>query len=145
MDFAFILTIVVIGIVILINVLIYGSKLRAESVLKQLTLELEKTGEKIILKDSWANFFGLKSLGRGQIRGNGILALTDKRVYFVRYFPKKEISIPLGTIKNVETVKSYLGKNIFAPILKLNFDNEEVAFYVRDVEEWISEVNKARH
>ena len=36
-----------------------------------------------------ANFFGQESLGLGQVRGNGVLVLTEKELYFEMWSPKK--------------------------------------------------------
>lgn len=131
-----ILTIVVISVIVLVNLLVYGTKMRAASVLKHVDDLLKKTGEKVGLKDTSANFFGLKSLGGGQIRGNGILVLTDKNVRFFRYFPKKEITIPIQSIKNIDSTNAYLGKSVFAPLLKIEYEGDETAFWVEDLQEW---------
>lgn len=139
-----VLFIIAVSVVILINLLVYGVKSRAADVLKEVETELEKSGEKVLLKDAWANFFGLKSLGWAQVRGNGILVLTDKRVCFYRYYPKKQISIPLESITNLETVKSYLGKSKFSDLVKITYNEDETAFLVRDVSLWIDEINKAK-
>ncbi|MCP4764059.1 MAG: hypothetical protein GY870_19960 [archaeon] len=101
----------------------------------------------IIKKSKMANFFGLKSSGLKQIRGNGILILTYNELYFKRYLPKKEISIPLPSIMRIETPKSFLKKFVSRPLLKIVFTNsigevDEIAWYVNNLDDWVSEINK---
>ncbi len=79
---------------------------------------------KIYRSSSGANFFGLESLGQRQFRGNGILVLTEKELYFEMLLPKKEINIPLRNIVKIETPKSHLHKTKFKPLLKVIFKND---------------------
>lgn len=139
-----VLTTVVITVIVIINLIVYGSQSRAESVIKNLIAELEKNDERILIKDIKAVFFGLKSLGRGQIRGNGVAVLTGKKVYFSRYFPAKHISIPLEKIDKIETAQGYLGKNVYMKTLKLGFGKEELEFHVSDLKDWLEELDKAQ-
>lgn len=103
---------------------------------------LEKFKGRNILKYSPnANCFGLESLGLAQIRGNGVLVLLEDEIYFQMGVPKKEISIPLKMITNVEIVHSHLGKAIPWPLLKISFTNQEgkmdsVAWVFKNVQEW---------
>ena len=45
--------------------------------------------EKVLGAFGSENFFGQESLGLGQIRGNGVLVLTEKELYFEMWHPKK--------------------------------------------------------
>ncbi|NEQ72844.1 MAG: hypothetical protein F6K23_07020 [Okeania sp. SIO2C9] len=69
--------------------------------------------EEIVRSEQTANFLGLKSRGRGQIRGNGVLALTRKELWFSRFVIRDDISIPTESIQEVRLVDSHLGKRIF--------------------------------
>ncbi|MFP4321758.1 MAG: hypothetical protein ACLFTK_04825 [Anaerolineales bacterium] len=71
-----------------------------------------------------ANFFGQQSVGVVAIRGNGTLLLTNERLYFLMWFPRKEISISLAQITGVEAPRSFLGKSKALPLLQVNFLNE---------------------
>lgn len=88
------------------------------------------------------NFLGIESKGAAQIRGNGSLVLTNEKLYFRMWVPKKEIEIPLYSVQSVGTVKSHLGKNIFRPLLKVTFINSEgtrdsAAWLVSDLDRWL--------
>jgi len=89
--------------------------------------------------------FGLKSLGMKQIRGNGLLVLTDKRVYFKRYYPEKELDILLESIQKIDTVQNFLGKTRFAPLLKIVFNEEETSFQVKNISEWMEKCQWGIH
>jgi len=45
--------------------------------------------DRIIFFSKEVNFFGQKSAGRAQVRGNGSLLLTPDELHFLRWLPKK--------------------------------------------------------
>ncbi len=108
---------------------------------------LSNYSEREILKKSIdANFFGLQTLGIGQLRGNGLLILTERDVIFNRYVPKKEFRIPLKSIIRIESSKSHLSKTISRFLLKIVFINskgeeDSIAWTVGDLENWILQLN----
>ena len=115
---------VLIGILIfvfMIVILSVARKLQA----KRTTEALKKfAGKKVLGVKSNANFFGQESLGYAQLRGNGVLVITEDELYFEMWYPKKEFHIPLSSILSIETPKSYLGRTRFHPLLKVIFQNE---------------------
>lgn len=99
-------------------------------------------GERVVLREPSANLFGVRSQGMGQVRGNGVLTLTDRRLHFLMWLPKREVSIDLLNIRGVETPKSFLGKSKLTPLLQVNFTDERgeedaAAWIVRDLDEWV--------
>jgi len=116
-------------------------------IFKKRTKEIEEmfVGRNILLISKGANFFGQKSKGLSQVRGNGVLLLTDKELYFGMWTPKKEIKIPIIAIKSIENPKSFLGKSMFRKLLKVTFENDyneidEAAWYVKDLDSWNREL-----
>jgi hypothetical protein len=97
-------------------------------------------GRQIIMMSPYANFFGAKSKGMGQIRGNGALVLTADQLWFCLAAPTREITIPIDRIRAVESKRSHLGKSIFRPLLAVTYDDKEntdqIAWYVTDLKEW---------
>ncbi|MBD3186352.1 hypothetical protein GF325_05945 [Candidatus Bathyarchaeota archaeon] len=94
-----------------------------------------------------ANFFGIKSAGSRQVRGNGMLALLESELFFEMWRPKRELHVPLKAIEQVEIVKSFLRKTKSQPLLKISFvnhegDPDEAAWLVRDPEAWIELITK---
>ena len=88
-----------------------------------------------------ANFFGIESCGVMQIRGNGILLLTDTVLVFGMFRPNREFVIPLIKIVKIELANSHLTKTVFQPLLKVYFTNEEgdadsVAWWLANPTEW---------
>jgi hypothetical protein len=86
-----------------------------------------------------ANFYGQESFGVTQLRGNGILVLTDTELYFKKWLQGREYHIPYAAIQAVETPTSFLGKTNFRPLVKVVFRNDSgqidsMAWLVRDVE-----------
>lgn len=99
------------------------------------------TQQDILRIDKFANFFGLRSRGRGQVRGNGVLALSGSSLCFRMFLPKRELQIPLADITGVETPLSFLSKGIGRPLLEVKFAapdgcEDAAAWYVRDLPEW---------
>jgi len=96
--------------------------------------------------ESMSNFFGVKSAGRGQFRGNGFLALTDKGVAFKMYLGGKELDIPYRDILDISTTKTFLGKTLFKDLLVIHYKTmngeDTAAWFVNDVPGWIEHIKK---
>lgn len=116
---------------------------------KKRTREIEDqfVGKNVLLTSRGANFFGQESKGMGQIRGNGVLILTDKELFFGMWTPKKELKVPIVAIKSVENPKSFHGKSAFRKLLKVAFENDQgdldaAAWYVKDLDSWTRELER---
>ncbi|PUU88341.1 MAG: hypothetical protein CI947_1957, partial [Halanaerobium sp.] len=81
--------------------------------------------DRIIYFSKEVNFFGQKSAGRTQVRGNGSLLLTPDELHFLRWLPKMDLIIPLANIENIERVNSFLGKRKNRELLKVEFSNHQ--------------------
>ncbi len=95
----------------------------------------------IILGPTPANNFGQESKGRGQVRGLGLLYLTDEEIFFGMYVPKKDFHILLDHIHGISTPKWHLGKTKNKPLLKIEFTNnvgevDSIAWQVKDLDLW---------
>jgi hypothetical protein len=104
----------------------------------------------ILQQDSSANFFGQLSAGAMQLRGNGVLVLTQSELYFKMWLPAKELRIPLHSITGIETPTWFLGKSRLTPLLQVNFQNEmgqsdAAAWAVRDLATWQGVLEQAIH
>jgi hypothetical protein len=102
----------------------------------------------ILRVEPTANFFGLKSRGSSQIRGNGVLVLSIEELWFSRFVPRLDISISLNQIQEVCLVRSHLGKRVFgSKLLYVEFQTDEginaVAWFVAEPEEWQSAIANA--
>lgn len=96
----------------------------------------------IQLLDGSANFFGTKSKGMGQVRGNGALVLTPQELYYEMWMPEKTLRIPRERISKVATAKSFLGKSKGRTLLVIEHFNDAnaldaSAWLVRDLNAWI--------
>jgi hypothetical protein len=111
---------------------------------------LEKYQYREILKQEiGANFFGQESLGLKQIRGNGVLLLLAGELIFEMWFPRRTFTIFLADIRSIERAKKHLRKNILRPLLKVVFLNnngqtDSMAWWVRDVDDWIFKLREER-
>lgn len=103
---------------------------------------LDRFKSRRVLKTSTsADFFGQESLGIRQVRGNGVLILTEEELYFQMWVPNREFHIPVSSIVGVETPKSHLGKTKLKPLLKVIFKNrkneiDSSAWLVKDLSVW---------
>ena len=96
---------------------------------------------KIALQSVGANFFGVESKGVKQVRGNGVLLLTDYELFFEMWWPKRILEIPIRDIIKVDNSKWHLKKTKSRPLVKVYFINKEgkedsAAWMVRDLEAW---------
>ncbi len=107
---------------------------------------IEQIGEQnIVLKTKSCNFFGQKSKGLSQIRGNGILILTGDGLFFELFVPSRYWFIPLEKMKDVGTPTRFLQKTNTKPLLQINFTNEEgeddaMAFYIKELDQWSTQI-----
>ncbi len=117
--------------------------LRSE-VKKKIAMVSDKFNEvEIFFKDTRANYYGIKSKGVGQARGNGIFVLTKTEIYFTRFFSKVDISIPLSSIRGIREGKSFLGKSRFVSLLILEYgEGEEIAWAVTDLEVCVKNIKE---
>lgn len=91
--------------------------------------------------DPMAHFLGLESEGVWQVRGTGVLALTDEALWFSMYFVGREIEVPRSAIRGVELVDSHLRKRVFgSKLLQVRYlregAEERVAWRVGDPAAW---------
>ena len=95
------------------------------------------------------NFFGRQSVGYKQWRGNGILALTDKGIHFRMLLPRKELFIPLDSIKEISHPRSFLGKSKARDLLRVDYvddaGEEDACAWLVPSLQWWSEAIEALH
>jgi hypothetical protein len=104
--------------------------------------------EDILACDPGANFFGERSRGGRQIRGNGALVLTREALYFLRAAPEKEYRVALTDITGVTLPKTFNGKSIFFPLLCVSYradgGDDAMAWAVRKPRAWREAIERAR-
>ena len=107
---------------------------------------IEKFAHLGILKKSiGANFFGQESIGYKQVRGNGVLLLTNEELIFEYWIPKKCLRIPISKIYELEITKWHLKKTKGVDLLKVKFINNEdmndsAAWWLNDLDTWVREL-----
>jgi len=106
----------------------------------------ERYPGELLCKKSPANFFGIASRGMSQIRGNGSLFLTNRRLVFRLLVPKRWIEIPVKGIVRVENPRSFLGKSKGRKLLAVYFrrdgQDDSAAWVVSDLADWTRELHK---
>lgn len=131
----------IIAIIIVVNLVLYKfvfGKIKKMQAASAKMAEEDLSGKEIKYGEELANFFGQESLGMAQVRGNGILCITQDKIYFRMLMPSRVFRFPTNGIENIETVKSFLGKTKFVPLMKVTFTNEQgesdsAAFLVRNM------------
>ena len=98
-------------------------------------------GEEKVYQVNDCNFFGISSSGYGQVRGNGVLALTEKGLRFRMLAPRKTLFIPLDHIREVSHPRWFLGRSKSRKLLQVDFFTQEgekdaAAWLVPDYEWW---------
>ena len=92
---------------------------------------------------------GLESRGRGQVRGNGLLALGEDELVFRMLVPRRETRIPLAGVTAVGSERTWLGKWIGVRLLRVRWRTPEggedaMAWRVRDLDAWIAALGGER-
>ena len=116
-------------------------------VLRQRLAEVLDPAAVILLEDFRANYFGRESLGGFQLRGNGVLVLTDTSLEFLMLWPRRHFRIPLADITGVAIVRSHCGKTIGRDLLKVFFQSAEqadaMAWFVPEAQSWKNHLDAA--
>ena len=113
-----------------------------KSVRKKLESYIQKRFDKneIIGATTRANFFGEKSKGGKQIRGNGAIVLTKNELVFIRAMPFKEYIIPIKSIQRVSMPTSFNGKSVFSKLLCVHYvfegAEDSMAWAIKNPEKW---------
>lgn len=105
--------------------------------------------EEIILQHNFAHFYGLESIGHAQAKGNGVLVMTSKELYFLKALPRREYRVPLSAITQVSNPRSHLGKSNVTKLLRVDFIRDgkvdAIAWMVgEEFETWTQAVQEAR-
>ncbi|MBN1522396.1 MAG: hypothetical protein JW928_07675 [Candidatus Aureabacteria bacterium] len=142
MTFAIILSTLLIVFFIAVFVFLRVLKVRkTEKVLKKYE------GKNILRMCPSANFFGLMSRGLAQVRGNGVLILTDEEIFFEMWVPSRQLEIRVSSISKVESVKSFLKKTKLLPFVRVDFKDERgqddaAAWLVPRTKDWVNDIEK---
>ena len=101
--------------------------------------------QNIIEYERFANCLGIESKGLTQIRGNGVLILSEEFIFFQMLIPKNEILIPVKDIRRTEVAFSHFGKTKGRKLLKIIYTNKEgrkdsIAFVVNNLDIWMEKL-----
>jgi hypothetical protein len=100
------------------------------------------------LRRSDARSLGITSLGAGQIRGNGVLALGPSELLFLQAIPRRELRVRLEDVRAVETTRRHLGKSVGSELLRVTWISagaeDSAAWEVRDLAGWLAALDSAR-
>jgi hypothetical protein len=102
------------------------------------------------LEEAPADFFGVASKGMSQMRGNGMLCLTETELIFKLLVPSRWIEVPLDSVVKIENPRSFLGKTKGKKLLVVHFRNVEgmedsAAWLVPDLEAWTNRIQSPQH
>lgn len=94
------------------------------------------------LREGNVRSLGQLSLGRGQVRGNGHLAVTDDAIVFTLMVPRRTVRIARDRVTGVGEVRAHLGTWVGRTLLRVDFIDDDgrpdaIAFDVgRDRAAW---------
>jgi len=102
--------------------------------------------DRIVFQDRKASSFGLESRGVTQARGNGALVLTATSLHWFQLVPEWDLGIPLANVAKAGKTKWHLGKSIGRDVLHVAFTldgrADSMAWYVTDLEAWLSKLSE---
>lgn len=92
---------------------------------------------------------GLRSAGRGQVRGTGMLVLTADELRFRQWVPNRETRIPLAAVTDVGRERWWLGKSVGRQLLRVTWlgdggAEDAMAWQVRDLDGWLAVLASSR-
>ena len=104
--------------------------------------------EKILRITDNASFLGADFPGPNlPPRTSGVLAVTDRSVYFLPWFPRKSVTIPHAWVRSVRTEKSFGSLSFAIPVLVIGVRDVKdpeglVGWLVKEPWEWREEIGK---
>lgn len=106
----------------------------------------KRIGEERVYAADDCNFCGLLSGGYVQMRGNGLVAVTERGIHFCMLCPRRYLFIPIEVVKGISTTRSFLGKWKGKRLLRVDFTDREgkedaCAFLVSQPELWAENLN----
>lgn len=118
-----------------------------ERTLRRRVFECLEAGETVLLEDYRANFFGLESLGGWQLRGNGVLVLTDRALEFLMLWPRRRFRVPLAEVTGSFVVRSHCGKSVGRDLFKVRVQaggrEDSLAWFVPNASGWRAALDTA--
>ena len=102
--------------------------------------------EKILLTTDNASYLGAGFPGPNlPPRTSGCLTITENRLFFLPWFPRKSITLPRHTIHSVRTGSSFDGATYSIPVLVLSIKGVgdpagDMAWLVHHPEDWEKEI-----
>lgn len=81
----------------------------------------EAVGRERVYQVEDCNFLGQLSRGYLQVRGNGLVALTDRGIHFRMLLPRRYLFIRQEEMNSATVVDSFLGKPGRGKILRVDF------------------------
>jgi hypothetical protein len=131
----------VVFFLLMLAVIMRASARRAERAEDELREEL---GDRVRRIET-ARGLGLRSAGRGQIRGTGTLVLTDEELRFRQWVPRRETRIPLAAVTDVGKERWWLGKTVGKQLLRVTWvadggAEDAMAWHVREPDTWAADM-----
>jgi hypothetical protein len=94
------------------------------------------------LLEADARLVGVRSLGWGQLRGTGSMALSSRELVFVMWVPRRELRIQRHAITGAETGHGLAGKWTSGRLLHVRWrvgdTTDEAAWAVPEMEAWLA-------
>ena len=133
----------VLGILILVTLLLGLIMVPVSRRARRLRAQVEAEVGDSARRTANARGLGLESRGKGQVRGNGWLVLTDDELRFRQWVPNRETRIPLAAVTEVTTERWWLGKSVGSKLLVVRWRTPEggedaMAWEVRGLDEWLA-------
>jgi hypothetical protein len=140
--------VITISVILGVGILLTAIKLIFSYIRKRLETYIQTNFDKdnIIGATTNANFFGKKSKGGKQIRGNGAFVLTTDEISFIRALPFKEYKIPVKSITEVSLPNAFNGKSVFSKLLCIQYEtssgSDKIAWAIKNPEFWKETIEK---
>lgn len=113
-----IVALVLIGLVVDVALVRWGINRSRNEAINALR---EAVGRERVYQVEDCNFLGQLSKGYLQVRGNGLVALTDRGIHFRMLLPRRYLFIPQEKVDSAALVDSFLGKPGRGKILRVDF------------------------
>jgi hypothetical protein len=133
---------ILVAVALLVIAVLAWFRRRLHRLIGSLSAELATTGERVLRGPEHGVYRG-GTAGYSQVRGNGVVALTDRRLLCQKLVGGR-IEVPIAAIAGTREATWFLRSAVTTQthlILQLR-DGSEVAFFVSDHPAWLADVHE---
>lgn len=143
LSISLVIAVVVVAAICIWAIILFWIRRKTQDIAHAFKARSREMGETLIIDPQSCVYRG-SDREYGNIKGNGVIALTNKRILFKKLIGQ-EIVIELSHISGTSIENTFKGETAFATgaqhLVVVTTDDNRIGFLVRNAEKWIERLN----